>query len=268
MALVSFIRGSKDKYVQSKMKNGIYFATDTNSIIMGNEEYGLYPKYFSFPNKGEIIEKQVLSKNKSLDLQPYSVNTSIDFSNGEYLQFEINLASCSQSHNIELLAIGNNISTISSADNTLRFYYSHNNEFTDGNNLAIYYYGDNTIVETLTTSDTLSIKVGQDGLYINGFKRGTITASTLSNFLSLTNIVIGSARTDDKSLLSDATYTKMSIYKVIGDNEPTLSYLSTQNETKLVNLPLATQVQCGMMSKDDKIIVDTLSQGNNDYGTY
>lgn len=58
-------------------------------------------------------------------------------------------------------------------------------------------------------------------------------------------------------------------FSFLSDADKTvLKFMPNQSETSYIDFPTATQTQCGVMSKEDKTILDTLSEGNNDYGTY
>lgn len=272
MAYINFRRGTYKNCQTDNIQDSVYFASDANTIMMNGDEYGSYPKNFSFPLKGEEIEKTVLCKDVSVNLQPYSVNTDIDFANGEFIQLELNLSTCSQSHNIELVSVGADITTWSAFEHTLRFFYSHNKEYVGNNNLTIISYGSpkesDTSSEILTVGDSLVIKISKDGLFINGVKRTTITAKRISDILSLTNVNIGSARTDDDSGRPDATYSKFFVGELLDGDKALLKFKPNQSEISYIDFPTATQTQCGVMSKEDKATLDSLSEGNNDYGTY
>lgn len=272
MANINFRRGKYKNCQTDNIQDSVYFALDANTIMMNGKEYGSYPKNFSFPTKGEEVEKTILCKDVNVNLQSYSVNTDVDFANGEYLQLELDLSTCSQSNNIELVSIGADITTWSAFEHTLRFFYSHNKEYVGNNNLTIIHYGSpkesDTSSEILTVGDTLTIKLSKKGLYINGVKRSTITASVLSDVLALTNVNIGSARSDDGSARSDAVYSKFILGETLDGDKAVLKFMPNQSETSYIDFPTATQTQCGVMSIEDKVTLDTLSEGNNDYGTY
>lgn len=272
MAYINFRRGKYKNCQTDNIQDSVYFALDANTIMMNGKEYGSYPKDFSFPLKGEEIEKTVLSKDVEVNLQPYSVNTDIDFANGEFIQLELDLSTCSQSHNIELVSIGSDITTSSAFEHTLRFYYSHNNEYEGNNNLSVISYNSLTdgeaYSELLTVDGTMVIKISKEGLFVNETKSTTITSAVLSYLLALPNITIGSARTDDTSTRCDAIYSKIFVGEVSDGDKAVLKFMPNQFETSYIDFPTATQTQCGVMSKEDKAILDSLSEGNNDYGTY
>lgn len=272
MANVSFIRGESSSYDKTTMKDAVYFASDSHTILMGNREFGSYPKDFYFTVSGDCVEKKVLCNDVNLNLQPYSVSTDIDFSSNECLQFDIDLSTCSQDHNIELISIGSDISTWSAFEHTLRFFYSHNKEYQGNNNITMIHYGSpkesGTTSEILSTSDSLSIKISKDGIFINGVKRGTVTKTVISDILSKTHLVIGSARTDDSDGRCDALYKRLSVYKELDGTEVYMSYKKDDMEPELKELPLATSTQNGIMGYEDKQIIDSLSSGIIDLGTF
>lgn len=269
--LVQFLRGVKKNYDANANPNGIFFATDTSSIFMNGKEYGHFPNEFKFINGGDISKEVVLCKDVNLNLQSYSVNTDIDFSNGDYLQIEIDLSKCSQDHNIELVSIGGDISTWSAFGHTLRFFYSHNKEYAGSNNLTVLHYtqpsSEGMTSEILSVGDTMTIKINSDGLYVNGTKRSIITKNTISDILGLTNLNIGSARTDDSSGRCDATYTKITKYTTLQSTDLYMSYKSNESTIELNELPVVTQEQNGVMSTADKIKLDSIT-GDIDCGEY
>ena len=273
MANVSFLRGKIAAYDLTTMADSIYFATDTNTIYVNGKAYGLYPKDLRFLVSGEEVEWNTLCRNVNVNLQPYSLKTDIDFSNGEYLQFEIDLSTCSQHHNIELLSIGSDISTWSAFGKTLRFFYSNDKSYEGNNNITMAYYksasGDTgqLYTEILSSGSSLSIKLSKQGVYINGSKRSVVTPSVMEGLLALSEVYVGSSRTDDSSGRCDATYVKISRGKTINGGESYFAYKTNDFDTELKEIPIATATQNGMMSLEDKTKLDALD-GNVDGGEY
>jgi hypothetical protein len=269
---VQFLRGVKSKYNSTETPNGIYFSTDTNAILMNGQEFGIYPQNFKFLTDGDKVELKTLCKDVDLKLNPYSVNTDIDFSGGDYLEIDIDLTNCQQGNNIELVSIGADISSWWTFGHTLRFFYSHNKEYQGNNNINMQHYvydgsSDGMSSEIFSVGDTMTIKISSEGIFVDGKKRTTITASTISDILSLTNLNIGSARTDTAAGNCDATYTKIARYKTISGGTTYMSYMSDEFTTELKEIPVATQTSNGMMSIADKIKLDSISDVI-DCGTY
>lgn len=273
MANVSFLRGGIAGYDLTTMTDSIYFATDTNTIYVNGKAYGIYPKDLCFLTSGDEVEWKTLCRNVSVNLQPYSLKTDIDFSDGDYLQFDIDLSTCSQHHNIELLSIGADISTWSAFGKTLRFFYSNDKSYTGGNNITIAYYKSPSsdtgqlYTEILSSGSSLNIKLSKQGIYINGTKRSTITPSVMEGLLTLNEVYVGSARTDDSSARCDATYVKFTRGKTINGGETYFAYKTNDFDTELKEIPIATATQNGMMTLEDKAKLDALD-GNIDGGEY
>lgn len=273
MANVSFIRGKIASYDLTTMTDSIYFATDTNTIYVNGKAYGIYPKDLRFLVDGDEVEWKTLCRNVNVNLQPYSLKTEIDFSNGEYLQFEIDLSTCSQHHNIELLGIGADISTWGNFGKTLRFFYSNDKSYVGNNNITMSYYkspsGDEgqLYTEVLSSGKNLTIKLSKQGVFINGTKRGVVTSDVMEGLLALKEVYVGSARTDDTEGRCDATYAKFFRGKTIKGKEAYFAYKANDLDTELKEIPIATQAQCGMFSIEDKKKLDGLD-GNIDAGEY
>ena len=241
--IVKFLRGVNNKYSPTAMSDGVYFSTDTNTILMGNNEYGSFPKDFKIYSGGDDVDTKVLCNDVNLNLSPYSVNTDIDFANGEYIQIDIDLSNCSQNHLIELVALGNSITSLLA--NTLRVncFYGGPSSFS----LLIQYINqqsESKVTVKAINANKMSLKICSDGVFIDGTIISMFTETMLAPFFALTNINIGSTRTDDTSYLSDATYTKIARGITLGGINPYIAYRPSEG-TLQFNEITSLSVNCG-----------------------
>jgi hypothetical protein len=241
--IVKFLRGVNSKYSPTTMSDGVYFSTDTNTILMGNNEYGSFPKDFKIYSGGDDVDTKIICENVNLNLSPYSVNTDINFANGEYIQIDIDLSNCSQSHLIELVALGNSITSLSA--NTLRVNCMYGGPSTFS--LIFQYINQQSESKATVKSinaNKMSLKICSDGVFVDGTIISMFTETMLSPFFALTNINIGSTRTDNTSFLSDATYTKIARGITLGGTNPYIAYRPNE-ETLQFNEITSLSVNCG-----------------------
>lgn len=262
MNLIQFIRGKYTSYDKDTMSDSIFFATDTNTIIMNGEEYGSYPKDFGFVSEGSTLEKEVLCENYSPQSTRFYFTTSVDFNNYEYLQAVIDLSVSTNETGITVLSIGEDISGWNNS--TIWFFYKKGG-YSSGDNFIIQ-FGTHTYELTVDTKYPITISIKTDGIYINddkkvGIEYGITYLKTLDSFM------VGSYRSDSEETLSDAAYNRISVYEQIGSDGLTMSYNSNKNTKKIIELPLATINSNGVMSYKDKQALEAISDGV-DGGTY
>lgn len=260
MAKISFLRGDHDKYSNTQMSDGIYFAPNTNSILMNGDEFGCYPKDFSFPSSGTEIEVQTLCQDFSPNKQRFEVTASqVDFDNGEYLNIEIDISNSSRSEGICALAIGGDITGWK--ENILWVFYNQNRTYQGNTNLMVQ-KTNSSAVGYYIAQDTITLQLKKDGLYLKTNpnaelrKITTLSSSDLSFIHDLDTIHIGSNRADSDETLSDATYNKISVNKIVDTSNVTMAYKTNKIKKETVELPMASSSQSGMMSYEDKMALD------------
>lgn len=252
MSNIKFYRGDSSRYDSSTMRNGIYFACDTNTVISDGIEYGNYPKEFSIPTSGTEVEYKVFCQNYSPNSQRFSYETEIDFAKGDFIQVEIDLSKSTKPNGINVISIGENIAKWK--NNILWLYRK------DGGELSLRYTNPNG--ETLSKDMVFDLytifvlKVSLNGVYVNGEKITDFSQSAISPLTSLSKIQIGSNRDDDSDALSDAKYKKISLYKRTDVSSMGLTYKPNANVTRYLEFPVSNETTNGLMSYQDKIKLD------------
>lgn len=262
MGLVNFYRGNTVAYSKDDMTDGLFFTSDKNMILMNGEEFGSYPKSFSFISEGSTIEKEIICENYSPSGKRFYFNANVDLTAYEYLEATIDLSSSTKSDGITVLSIGEDIS---GWNNSTLWFFFKKDKYSSGFNFIIQ-FGTHTYEMTVDTSTPTVISIKNDGVYINDDKKvGAEYGITYLN--SLDKWMVGSYRSDESETLSDATYDRMSIYEKIGSDGLTMYYMANKSEKKVIELPLATTTSNGVMSYKDKQILDSIT-GDVDGGTY
>lgn len=262
MSLINFYRGNASLYSKDDMADGVFFTSDKNMLFMNGEEFGSYPKSFSFVSEGSTIEKEILCENYSPNQKRFYFTTTVDLASYEYLEATIDLSTSTSSEGINVLSIGADISGWNQS--TLWFFFKKD-KFSSGDNFMIQ-FGTHTYNLTIDTSSPTVISVKNDGVYINDDKK-VGSEYGISYLKSLDKWMVGSYRADDEPTLSDATYNRISVYEKIGSDGVTMTYMANKSEKKTIELPLATTTSNGVMSYKDKQILDSFT-GDVDGGTY
>lgn len=264
MGNVKFYRGTTSAYTKDDMVDGLFFTSDKNMILMNGDEFGSFPKDFCFVSEGSSIEKETICSDYNPSGQRFSFSVTVDLTNSEYLEVNMDLSVSTNENGITAFSIGNDISGWN--NETLWFFYKKGG-YSDGNNFMIQ-FGSRTYGITVDTSQNTIITIKNDGVYINDDKKvGAEYGITYLKTLSAWNV--GSYRSDSDGLqvLSDATYNRISVYKQVGADSLTMSYELNKNEKRTIELPLVTTTSNGVMSYKDKQILTQLSS-NVDGGIY
>lgn len=262
MGIINFYRGNTSAYSKDDMTDGVFFTSDKNMILMNGDEFGSYPKGFSFVSEGSIIEKDIICENYNPSSKRFYFSTSVSLNNYEYLEVQVDLSASTSAEGITLFSIGEDISGWN--NNTLWFFFKKD-KYSSGDNFIIQ-FGKHTYELTVDTSSPTIISIKNDGVYINDDKK-VGTEYGITYLKTLSKWMIGSYRSDETETLSDAIYNRISVYEKIGSDGLTMYYMANKSEKKIIELPLASTTSNGIMSYKDKQTLESLT-GDVDGGTY
>ncbi len=148
--------------------------------------------------------RTTLWSNYSPNDSTFSKTVSIDWSK-QSIEAEIDLSTCkTATTDINLLSIGENISTWDEKTHNLHIFYTYSTKLLVIDWLDAAPKGNNEYTTKLN-NNTLKLVLSEEGLKVNGYT--VFTASTISNLLKLKSVTIGS----NYGTHSDATYKDVSI---------------------------------------------------------
>lgn len=136
----------------------------------------------------------ILRENYTPSGASWTDTTTLNFSNGDYVEASIDLSTCTEDDE-GVLSVGDTIANWAQTTGGYHLYYTQDTRVLEINSLVA---GDNTRTNVTLTNTTVVIKINSEGLYVDG----TLKA-TNAQLINHTSTQIGSVEGNTRS---KATY--------------------------------------------------------------